>query len=62
MKEEIAAELEAVRSPFRTAERFLVDDVVDPAETRPLLSEWVESAYLSMAARPVTPSVVQPRP
>ncbi|MBV9291838.1 MAG: hypothetical protein JO222_05250 [Frankiales bacterium] len=62
VKAEIAAELEAVRSPFRTAERFLVDDVVDPAETRPLLTEWVESAYSSMATHPVTPSAVQPRP
>ncbi|MDT7536897.1 MAG: hypothetical protein QOI82_482, partial [Actinomycetota bacterium] len=48
MKEEIAARLEAVRSPFRTAEAFLVEEIVDPAETRPLLCEWVERAYRAL--------------
>jgi hypothetical protein len=39
-----------------------VEDVVDPAETRPLLCEWVESAYdvVVDAARVTRP--VQPRP
>lgn len=41
LKDEIAGRLEAVRSPFRTAEAFLVEEVVDPADTRPLLCEWV---------------------
>ncbi|MDT7571690.1 MAG: hypothetical protein QOE05_1864 [Actinomycetota bacterium] len=48
LKDEIAARLEAVRSPFRTAESFLVEEIVDPAETRPLLCEWVEQAYASL--------------
>jgi acetyl-CoA carboxylase carboxyltransferase component len=48
MKEDIAARLEAVRSPFRTAESFLVEEIVDPAETRPLLCEWVRQAYASL--------------
>ena len=42
---EIAARLNAVRSPFRTAERFGVEDVIDPAETRPLLCDWAERAH-----------------
>jgi propionyl-CoA carboxylase beta chain len=50
LKAEIAARLEAVRSPFRTAEAFLVEDIVDPADTRPLLTEWVGSAYDALAA------------
>ena len=58
MKAEISERLESVRSPFRTAESFLVEDVIDPADTRPLLTEWVESAYRSL---PGTPRV-QPRP
>jgi acetyl-CoA carboxylase carboxyltransferase component len=45
MKAEIAARLEAVRSPFRTAEAFLVEDIVDPAGTRPLLTAWARDAY-----------------
>jgi acetyl-CoA carboxylase carboxyltransferase component len=32
-------------SPFLTAERFGVTDVIDPRETRPILCDWVEEAY-----------------
>ena len=45
LKADITERLEAVRSPFRTAEAFLVEDIIDPAQTRPLLVDWVESAY-----------------
>ena len=62
LKGEIADRLEAVRSPFRTAESFLVEDVVDPADTRPLLCEWVASAYDVGASTPRRPLSVQPRP
>ncbi|GAB3165136.1 hypothetical protein GCM10027258_87580 [Amycolatopsis stemonae] len=43
--EEIRARLDAVRSPFRTAERFSVEDVIDPRETRARLCDWVPDAY-----------------
>jgi propionyl-CoA carboxylase beta chain len=49
LKSEIADRLEAVRSPFRTAESFLVEEIVDPVDTRPLLCEWAEQAYASLA-------------
>jgi propionyl-CoA carboxylase beta chain len=62
LKSEIAERLEAVRSPFRTAESFLVEDVVDPAETRPLLCEWAESAYDVVSRTAGTRRPVQPRP
>lgn len=32
-------------SPLRTAERFGVQDIIDPRETRPILCDWVEQAY-----------------
>jgi acetyl-CoA carboxylase carboxyltransferase component len=32
-------------SPFRTAERFGVTDIIDPRDTRPILCDWVEMAY-----------------
>ncbi|MGG5810007.1 acyl-CoA carboxylase subunit beta [Falsiroseomonas sp. CW058] len=32
-------------SPFRTAERFGIVDVIDPAETRALLCDWAEDAW-----------------
>ncbi|RSD15433.1 acyl-CoA carboxylase subunit beta [Amycolatopsis eburnea] len=43
--EEIRARLDAVRSPFRTAERFSVEDVIDPRETRARLCDWIGDAY-----------------
>ena len=55
LKDEIAARLEAVRSPFRTAESYLVEEVVDPADTRPLLCAWAESAYDVLATLPPGP-------
>lgn len=52
LKGEIAARLEAVRSPFRTGESYLVEGVVDAADTRPLLCEWAEQAYAQPLAEP----------
>ena len=43
-------------SPFRTAEVFGVEDIIDPAETRPRLCRWVDTAYRTMASGPVGPS------
>ena len=41
---EITERLNSVRSPFRTAEAFLVEEIIDPAETRPLLCEFANLA------------------
>ena len=41
---EIEAELRAFASPFRTAEAFGVEDIVDPRETRGYLCRFVEAA------------------
>jgi propionyl-CoA carboxylase beta chain len=62
LKAEIAERLESVRSPYKTAEAFLVEDVVDPAQTRPLLCDWVTSAYDVLAAtpRPAPPQSYRP--
>ncbi|MGH3743454.1 MAG: acyl-CoA carboxylase subunit beta [Mycobacteriales bacterium] len=43
--ERLSAEVAAVASPFRTAEHFGVQDIVDPRESRPLLCDWVRDAY-----------------
>ena len=40
----IKARLAAVSSPFRTAERYGVEDIIDPAETRPFLTNFVRLA------------------
>lgn len=39
---EIKARLSAVASPFRSAENFLIEDIIDPRDTRPLLCEFAE--------------------
>lgn len=41
---EIKARLSAVASPFRSAEHFLIEDIIDPRDTRPLLCEFAELA------------------
>ncbi len=41
---EIKARLKRVTSPFRTAEQFLIEDIIDPRDTRPLLCEFAELA------------------
>ncbi len=46
---EIKARLDKVRSPFRTAEAFMVEDVIDPRDTRPRLCEFAELAQGKMA-------------
>jgi len=32
-------------SPFRSAEAFDVEDIIDPRDTRPLLCDWIEMGY-----------------
>ena len=41
---EIEARLEALRSPFRTAETFWVEEIIDPRDTRRLLCEFANLA------------------
>jgi acetyl-CoA carboxylase carboxyltransferase component len=45
LRAEIAARLEAVTSPFRTAERFSVEEIIDPRDTRPILCDWAERTH-----------------
>ncbi len=45
---EIEEKLNALRSPFRTAEAFNIEEIIDPRDTRPLLCEWVELVYRSL--------------
>lgn len=41
---EIEQRIAKLRSPFRTAEEFLVEEIVDPRDTRPLLCEFANLA------------------
>ncbi len=44
LRADIERRLNHVRSPFRTAERFGVEDLIDPRDTRPLLCEFANLA------------------
>lgn len=44
-RREIEQMLNELRSPFRTAESFGIEEIIDPRDTRRLLCEWVEMAY-----------------
>ncbi len=41
---EIEGRLKAIASPFRSAEAFDIEDIIDPRDTRPLLCEFIETA------------------
>lgn len=43
-EKEIEEELRQLASPFRTAEAFAVEDLIDPRETRPYLCQFIEAA------------------
>src|SRR5271165_4956550 len=53
---QIRSRLDAVRSPFRTAERFGVEEIIDPRDTRSLLCDWVRDAYAVLPSQPGRPS------
>ena len=40
LRAEIEERLNRYRSPFRTAETFLIEEIIDPRDTRPLLCEF----------------------
>ena len=56
---EIEERLNRVRSPFRTAETYQVEEIIDPRDTRPLL---VEFANLAARVLKPSPSYFQCRP
>ena len=41
LKEQLYRKFEAIRSPFRTAESFLAEEIIDPRDTRPLLVDFI---------------------
>jgi methylmalonyl-CoA decarboxylase subunit alpha len=43
-EQEIEADLRAIASPFRTAEAFGVEEIIDPRETRPYLCRFIDAA------------------
>lgn len=54
---EIEARLNKLRSPFRTAEKFWVEEIVDPRKTRSLLCDFARLAEPVRTPGPVTMAV-----
>ena len=46
------ARFEAMRSPFRTAEAFIAEEIIDPRDTRPLVADFVRHAYRVLKTGP----------
>ena len=49
---ELRARMESVRSTFRTADAFLVEEIIDPRDTRPLLCEYANLAQRLLKTGP----------
>jgi acetyl-CoA carboxylase carboxyltransferase component len=45
LRAEIEARIESARGPLGPLSRFQVEEMIDPRDTRRLVSEWVETAY-----------------
>ncbi len=43
-REEIEHRLQSIASPFRTAEAFNIEDIIDPRDTRPVLCDFIKTA------------------
>ena len=50
--EKIKARLNRVRSPFRSAEYFEIEEIIDPRDTRQVLCRWVKLARRALRAQP----------
>ena len=50
-RDELEAYYHRIASPYRTAERFMMLDIIDPRETRAVLCDWVEDAWEAMCAK-----------
>ncbi|MCP2670556.1 methylmalonyl-CoA carboxyltransferase [Maricaulaceae bacterium EIL42A08] len=59
LKAELSARMRDLSDPFKTAERFWIEEIIDPAETRPLLTEF---ANLTAKLRTDLPPQTRYRP
>jgi acetyl-CoA carboxylase carboxyltransferase component len=56
LRAEIDARLSRARDPFKTAEAFMIEEIIDPRDTRPLLCE-----FANLAAPRRAPSEARPK-
>jgi acetyl/propionyl-CoA carboxylase alpha subunit/acetyl-CoA carboxylase carboxyltransferase component len=58
LRAEIEARIESARGPVGPLSRFQIEELIDPRDTRGLISEWVETAYRIVSE----PANLAPRP
>ena len=52
LKKHLANKLESFSSPFRSAEKFLIEDIIDPRSTRKKACDWISLAYKVLKVGP----------
>ena len=50
--QDINNRLQSASSPFKTAEKYLIEDIIDPRDTRKKVCQWIELAYKSLKTGP----------
>ena len=58
LRAELEARIEAARGPIGPLNRFQIEEMIDPRETRRLICEWIEGAYRVVNR----PAQLAPRP
>ena len=63
LRAELNARIESVRGPVGPLNKFQIEEMIDPRDTRQLICEWVETAYkvVSQPSR-LVPRALQFRP
>ena len=61
-REEIEADLRILRTPWGTAERFGVEEMIDPSKTREVLVNWLSLSHQALRYQlgPATKGGVRP--
>lgn len=54
LAKEIHDRLNLATSPFKTAEKFLIEDIIDPRETRTKACDWIKLAFKKLKVGPST--------
>ncbi|KAF4616509.1 hypothetical protein D9613_008774 [Agrocybe pediades] len=54
MMADLLAKFEDVRSPLKTANKFGIEEIIDPRDTRPLVCEWANHVYESILPQLMT--------
>jgi len=63
LREELMARIESARGPLGPLSRFQMEEMIDPRDTRPMVCEWIETAFtVATQAANLVPRALQFRP